>query len=286
MSLELAAGLDDIATERQMTSGWSYVVLPKSEVAQFFAQSQKLLPPGVTEFHAKVMNTGDPVQCQAYGDFLSLVRKTAEAQPGSVLACSVNDQTWHEDLTGHADRLVTGVFASLGITDKSIADGAKEAAPSLFTLQRLLSSPASASAAMHLLEIDRNTETGLFAAKTVKIDGHPIPASQLLALLVNGYRRQLFPRSPELDGSAIAIVDSATSFLVQAADVLGNFSMNYLIRNLALTTAGRTKKAQIFEDVFRDVLPKTQFGQIASLSGPVLELTLKQAGALTFMVES
>jgi hypothetical protein len=284
--LELAVGLDDIASERQVTSGWSYFVLPKWEVAQFSAQAQQLLPPGATEFHAKAMKAGDSVQCQAYADFLSLMRKTAEAQPSSVVACSVNDQTWRADLAGHADRLITGVFANLGITDKSIVDGAKEAAPSLFTLQRLLNSPARASAAVHLLEIDRNTETGLFAAKIVMINGHPMPATRLLALLVNGYRKQLFPQSPELDGSAIAIVDSATSFLVQAADVLGNFSMNFLIRNLASTTAGRTKKAQIFEDVFRDVLPKTQFGQIASLSGPVLEIALKQAGALTLTIES
>ena len=285
MNLELSAGLDDIATERQMTSGWSFVVLPTAAVPQFSADAQKLLPSGKKEFHAKVMNTGDAAEYQAYRDFLSLLRKTAEANHGSVLACSVNDQTWHADLTGHADRLVTGIFANLGIADKAVADGAKDAAPSLFTLHRLLNSPAKTAATVTLLEIDKNTTIGLFAAKTVVINGKSMPATRLLAMLSNGYRKQRFPQAPELDAAAVAVVESEASFLVQGADVLGNFAMNYLIRNLATTTPGRTKKAQIFEDVFKDLLPQTQFGQIASLSGPALEPALTQAGALTFMVD-
>jgi len=80
-------------------------------------------------------------------------------------------------------------------------------------------------------------------------------------------------------------VDSATSFLVQAADVLGNFAMNYLINNLAHTTPGRTKKARIFETVFHDLLPTTRFGELASLTGSQLELGLQDAGALTFAIE-
>jgi hypothetical protein len=285
MNLKLSAGLDDIATERQMTSGWSFVVLPTTAVPQFSADAQKLLPSAKNEFHAKDLNIGDAVECQAYKEFLSLLRKTAEASLGSILACSVNDQTWHADLTGHADRLVTGVLANLGVADKAVADGAKDAAPSLFTLHRLMNSPAKTAATVTLLEIDKNTTTGLFAAKSVVINKKSMPATRLLAMLSNGYRKQRFLQAPELDAAAIAVVDSEASFLVQGADVLGNFAMNYLIRNLVSATPGRTKKAQIFEDVFKDLLPQTQFGQIAALSGPALEPALKQAGALTFMVD-
>jgi hypothetical protein len=285
MNLKLSAGLDDVATERQMTSGWSFVVLPTAAVAQFSADAQKILPSGRKEFHAKSMNTGDTADCLAHRNFLSLLRKTAEANHGSFLAFSVNNETWHVDVTSYADRLVTEIFANLGITDRAVADGAKDAAPSLFTLHRLLNSPAKTEATVTLLQIDTNTTMGRFAAKTVTINGKSMHATRLLAALANGYRRQLFPQAPELDAAAIAVVDSEASFLVQGADVLGNFAMNYLIRNLATTTPGRTKKAQIFEDVFKDLLPKTQFSQIASLSGPALEPALKQAGALTFVVD-
>ena len=157
-----------------------------------------------------------------------------------------------------------------------------EAAPPLFTLLRLLKQP---SATLSSLEIDQNTEMARFASRTVLASGSSMPATHLLALLANAYRKQCFPQSPEIHRSGLSIVDSATSLLVQAADVLGNFSMNYLIHNLAPTTPGRTKKAQIFESVFHDLLPATQFGQMAALSGPQLELALKNPGALTFKVE-
>jgi hypothetical protein len=103
-------------------------------------------------------------------------------------------------------------------------------------------------------------------------------------MLAESYRQKQFPQSPALRPEAINIVESSASFLVQAADVLGNFSMNYVIRNLGPTTAGRTKKAEIFESVFRDILPHTKFAEMASLSGTEFELALKQAGALTFVV--
>src|ERR1035438_4043969 len=94
----------------------------------------------MTEFHAKKFSQKKSAHCQAYGDFLALLRKTAEAAPGALLASTLNDQTWHADLTSSADRLVTSVFAALKITDQTIAAGAKAAAPALFTLQRLLTS--------------------------------------------------------------------------------------------------------------------------------------------------
>ena len=284
MPFELTGAIDDIATERQLTSGWSFVVLPRTVTAQFLSEAQELLPTGIVEFHGNAFNSTSRPDVQAYTNFLLLLRKTAESAPGSLLACTLNDQTWHTSLTSFAARLVAGALAPLGVTDKTILDGAADAAPSLFTLHRLLDSPSFASAVMRSLEIDQNTETARFASRTVPIKNGSIQALRLLATLADAYRKQQFPQSPEIDRSGIIIVNSSNSLLVQAADVLGNFSMNYLFRNLGLTTPGRTRKAEIFESVFRDLLPRTQFGQLASLSGTPLELGLKAAGALTFEV--
>src|SRR5260221_11311997 len=103
--------------------------------------------------------------------------------------------------------------------------------------------------------------------------------------MIASYRVQQFTPSTEKVRSGISIVDSSTSFLVQAADALGNFSMNYLIRNLAPTSPGRTKKAQIFDKVFHDLIPGTPFAQLASLTGTALELGLKQPGDLPIVLE-
>jgi hypothetical protein len=207
MPLDLVAGLDDIATERQLTSGLSFVVLPKAEAAQFVTQARQLLPSGLSEFHANDLNSKDVSECQAYEDFLSLLRKTAETAPASLLVCSLNNQTWHNDLTSFAARIVSNVFATLGVRDSNILAGASDAAPSLFTLPRLLKIP---SAALSSLDIDQNTETGRFALRTVSVNGSSMPATQLLALLANAYRKQQFPHSPEIHRSGISIVDSAT----------------------------------------------------------------------------
>ena len=81
-----------------------------------------------------------------------------------------------------------------------------------------------------------------FLRSTVSTKGGAVPATRLLAMLADAYRRQKFPGSPELARSGIAVVDSDVSFLVQAADVLGNFSMNYIIRNSRLRRrAGRAR---------------------------------------------
>ena len=285
MSMELAIGLDDIATEKALTSGWSYFVLPITDLAQFATEAKKLLPKGITEFHAKKFSQKKPAHCQAYRDFLILLRKTAEASSCALLASSLNDQIWSKDLTSFAGRMVTSAFAAAKITDQAFINGATAAAPALFTLQRLLNSLTMTSAAVRLLEIDSTTATAHFASQTIPVNGSSLPATRLLATLTESYRKQQFPKSPELDRAAITIVDSSSSVLVQAADVLGNFSMNYVIRNLARTTAGRTKKAEIFESLFHDILVETNFEKLASLSGADFELALKNAGALTFAVQ-
>lgn len=281
---ELAAGLDDVATEKGLASGWSFFVIPEEAVAPFAVEARNLLSKKMTEFHAKEFKHKNTDQCRAYTDFLTLIRRTAEAAPAAMLASTLNDRSWHTDLTSFAGRLANNVFTTLGITDQGVIDGAREAAPSLFTLQRLLTSPPSTCATLRILEADETTTMAAFAARTVTVNGHSLEATRLLAMLAESYRQKQFPQSPALRPEAINIVESSASFLVQAADVLGNFSMNYVIRNLGPTTAGRTKKAEIFESVFRDILPHTKFAEMASLSGTEFELALKQAGALTFVV--
>jgi len=133
------------------------------------------------------------------------------------------------------------------------------------------------------LEIDQDTETARFASQSVVVRGKAFSGPYLLSILADGYRKQQFPQAPQLDRPGITIVSSADSLLVQAADVLGNFSLNYLFRKLGPTTHGRSVKAQVFEEVFRDVLPCTQFGKLCQLSGP--ELELRAQGALTFVVD-
>jgi hypothetical protein len=283
VSLELVAGIDDIATERALSSGWSFVVLPKADAAQFSISARAhLATTRLTEFHAKEFKHSSAKQCTAYENLLSELRKTAENAALCLIACSLYDDTFHPTFTPFVTRVTVNVFATLGISDQSVIDAAPKAASPIFTLMRLLTAPEGA--AFSSIEIDQDTPLSTFAAQTFVAHGKSMPATQLLAALAEAYRKQYFPRSPQLVPSGLAFVDSSSSFLVQAADVLGNFSVNYLMSKLGTVTKGRALKAKIFETVFGDLLTQSQFGQFAVLTGSQAELAPSQAGALTFTV--
>jgi len=106
LPLVLLGGLDDVATERQLTSGWSFAVLPEAAANRFTGAAQKLLPANRTEFHAKEFDTSSAAERKAYSDFLRLLCQEVEATPGSLLACSLNDKSWSANFTGFAERLV------------------------------------------------------------------------------------------------------------------------------------------------------------------------------------
>lgn len=283
MSLELVAGIDDIATERALSSGWSYVVLPKADAAHFSSRAQAFLAPaGLTEFHAKEFKPSRAKQCKAYENLLSALRKTAENAALCLLACSLYDDTFHPTFTSFSARITQNVFGNLGVSDQTVIAAAPKAASPLFTLMRLLTAPEGA--VLSSIEMDQDIPLSTFAAQTFVAHGKSLPATQLLAILAEAYRKQYFPRSPQLFPSGLAFVDSPLSFLVQAADVLGNFSVNYLMSKLGTVTKGRAMKSKIFETVFGDLLTQSQFGQFAVLTGSQAELAPSQAGALTFTV--
>ncbi len=283
MSLELVAGIDDIATERALSSGWSFVVLPKTDAVQFSISAQNLLAPArLAEFHAKKFKYNKVEQCTAYESFLSELRQTAETAALSLFSCSLYDETFHPTFTSFAANVTVNVFGNLGISDPAVIAAAPKAASPLFTLMRLLSGPEGA--VLSSVEGDQDVPLTTFAAQTLVANGKPLPATQLLGTLAELYRRQCFPRSPQLRSSGLAFVDSSSSFLIQGADVLGNCSVNYLMSKLGPVTKGRAVKAKIFEAVFGDLLTQSQFGQFAVLTGSQAELAPSQSGALTFTV--
>jgi len=281
MPLELFAGIDDIATERALSAGWSFVVLPKTDANQFSADARALLAAGrLTEFHAKLFKHKNARECKAYEDLLSLLRKSSESAALCLLACSLYDDTFHPTFTSFAARIMVNVLQTLGISDPAVVAAAPKAASPLFTMLRLLKAPDDT--AMTSIEIDEDAALSTFGVQTLVANGKPMPATHLLAMLADLYRRHCFPQSPRVHSSGIAFVDSASSLLVQAADVLGNFSVNYLMSKLGTVTMGRAAKAKIFESVFGDLLTQSQFGQFAVLKGSQAELAAQQPGALTF----
>jgi hypothetical protein len=79
MSLKLVVGLDDVATERQVTSGWGFVALPEATGLQFERDTRMRF--GGKGFHAKEFRHQSLRQTKNYTDFLLLLRGGGGSDP-------------------------------------------------------------------------------------------------------------------------------------------------------------------------------------------------------------
>ena len=106
--------------------------------------------------------------------------------------------------------------------------------------------------------------------------------SAVLAKFSNAYANRLFPDAPRTaaDGSLVAILPSEQSYLVQAADVIGNFAFSHAMYVLGLQTKGRERKSRIFEAVFGSQ-PAILISPFTQLAGNEIEVTV--AGNLKFL---
>jgi hypothetical protein len=88
----------------------------------------------------------------------------------------------------------------------------------------------------------------------------------------NGYRKYLFENSPELERNGVAVVDDNKSFLIQAADVFGNFALATLFVKLGVASKPRLKKSEILDTAFGNVLKRTDYSAKCRIRGTDLEL--------------
>lgn len=248
----LVCGIDDFATEKQLTSGWTYFVVPATALPDFCRRSAELLPNHHSEFHAKAFK---PSQAVAFERFLRLIRDTIDQQEHSVVRVSSSSAPWAKALSEFANRVIANGFAGAGITDPAIIAASQKCAPAVFTLQRALSNFGNNIELR--LEIDEDIKTASFNALKTTIEGCDLTAARIFAVALDAYASKQFSNCPRLnrDGSGIRILPSEKSFLVQASDVVGNFATAFAFADIGPTSRGRERKAQIFQDVFGDALP-------------------------------
>jgi hypothetical protein len=273
----LVCGIDDFATEKQLMSGWTYFVLPSAALPDFCRQAAGLLPSGLGEFHAKKFRTS---HAAAYEQFLRLIRETIDQHEYATVRVSSSSAAWSKDLSEFGGRLIANGFTGAGITDQEIIAASQKSAAAVFTLQRALSNFGNNIELR--LEIDEDMKTTSFNALTTAIQGHDFTAARLFAIAMDAYASTKFSSSPRFnrDGNGITILPSETSFLVQASDVVGNLATAFAFADIGPTSAGRTRKAQIFRNVFGDVLPSA--GAKHYLNPVGNEITPAQEGEVVF----
>jgi hypothetical protein len=113
-------------------------------------------------------------------------------------------------------------------------------------------------------------------------NGHIITASFFLEKLYNAYRKSKCPDSPVLLKDGISVLKDTKSLVIQAADVIGNFSTSYIYYKLGNKSKRRILKGQIFETIFKEnCSSKNDFSQDIDLIGDN-DFQLKKDGAFTF----
>ena len=277
----LSAGIDDVATEKGLTAGWGYFVLPGQAVSSFVSDASKLVPAGRNEFHANEMAVSET---GAYQDFLGLIRNYIEAHPYAFACVLGADVNWGGLFSQSAERITESVLRSLGVADAGTHAKVAKVNKPIWALLRLLRFNG-ANVSLDL-NIDSDSFIAGFGSTALGVNTAVGPAtvsgSAVLAKFSNAYANRLFPDAPRTaaDGSLVAILPSEQSYLVQAADVVGNFAFAHAMYVLGLQTKGRERKSRIFEAVFGPQ-PAILISRFTQLAGNEIEVTV--AGNLKFL---
>jgi hypothetical protein len=263
----LVVGIDETATETQLTEGWSFFLLPAGAVANFATAGKAILAKAeISAFHGKKFRVRD---ADAYLQFLRLIRLQLQTHTPSILICSLMNEKWKGTFVPFAENLLQTAIAGASLHDLALFRILKTMVAPLLTLQRLTrgcSEPASIRIEIDADDIKRN-----FVHSRVAVRNATIHASVPPRGVYNGYRKRRFPKSSELERDSIDVVDDNDSILIQAADVFGNFSFGGFVE-LGVRSKLRLKKSELLASAFGDILEPIDYQAKCRLRGADLEL--------------
>jgi len=270
-------GADDFATETQACAGWTFFALPESKAASFEASGREILNHhGLGSFHGKKYRMEER---NTYRAFLQLIRETLgdDGLAGNTLF----SPEFRSDLTGFAKKVTSEAIqeAIPGLRERAQAVAAYS--PVLFTVLRVLQ-PLGEQCSIRLHLDDDLSLPDIDESKVIAL---PLRCSsqRLLKIASNGYRLQQFPDAPQFGEYPVEKMRDNQCMLIQAADVIGNFSMAHVYAQLGHSSKKRIVKAEILSEVFGDAVNSFEFSSRIELKGN--DFCLKEGGALTFYIK-
>lgn len=271
-------GADDFATETQACNGWTFFALPEGRASEFESEGREILSKykGIVKlFHGKKYHDHEH---DAYSEFLNLIRKALEA--GACACNSLVDQQMASQLEGFAKRLIGNSISGGAPQAKDKADAAAAYGPVLFNALRCMA-PLGAHRMIRLQIDDDGSWPALVGSKIIELSftsSHQL----LLAKAANAYRECTFPEAPSIADYAVETMRDNRSMLIQAADVLGNFSMAHVFVTLGHKSKKRTSKAALLGEVFGDTMASFDFSSHIDLRDN--DFTLRAGGSLTLQI--
>lgn len=272
--------IDDISTGTGISSGWAYVVMDSSKEKEFEDKSKAILGGGsLKSFHGKEYKRKHKAK---YIEFLKLVKEYTIDSDQSLISVTLLSEDWRNTFQGFSERLAQSSLQQNGINDNTIITALKHLAPPLFCLQFLTQKMGGSNSLE--IKIDDHDDTrgfGTLNTPVGSIIGNIMISGQwFMHKIYNAYRKKQFPTSPELKENGIHVIDDTDSFLVQASDIIANFSTAYIYSKLGKTSNTIKEKVDIFDEVFGEEFGKEKFFKNVELEGDS-DLKLKFEGQHT-----
>jgi len=257
--MHLFAGLDDIGTGSAKTKGFTFITMPEPLHDEFKNEGAKLLLSlKRAEFHAKDFGTGK--RKKPFIDFMELIRDIGMRSLQCRTVTCLYDASLVKNITEDARGIVKAAADAAGVSRheagaKVIEEATLLAVPLISVAKYTDQLGEGITMAVEIASDPRLTSLG---RSTCTIDGVPWEAACLVKAAVNQMIVRAASKTPQLGSEPVSVVAAKNSLLVQAADVFGNFFLNWLRCRHGAKTRGVVEKAQIVETVFGDFLHESE----------------------------
>lgn len=273
-----ATGIDEIGTMNADCSGWTIVSIDHLLLSKFNENAEQILKKSkLSVFHGKKIQRKKRA---AYVNFLMLIKEMLESGSGFA-SCTLLGRDWKSEFDAFCKNVIGDSFANVGIQNEKITDASWKLAAPLFTYQRL--AHGNCQGGSTIIYIDRHAFFDELNSSVLQIAEVEISSHLPIISALRAYGRERFPNAPEVKPDGITICADEDSFLVQAADIIGNFATAYAFKQLGKQSNTNELKCSIFEEVFHDILDLNSFPSMLQINGEDLALDA-DAASFTFSI--
>lgn len=264
---DFVTGIDDIGTMTGKCQGWTFVSFDAVFKSEFDRSAQLILTKSrLNSFHGKEFKRK---KLDYYVEFLELIRRTLEKSNG-FLCSTLLRKNWKDEFGSFGDRLIESAFSNVGIQDDALISASKKISAPLFTYQRL--SAARVNGGRTTIDIDSDSVLDKLPAANLIIDGIQIANQIPIYTALKAYGKRCFPTAPLIVKNQINVLPDEASFLIQAADVVGNFALAKLFQSLGKKTGTNDLKCGAFDQVFGEIVDTAGIIDYVKLTGDDIEL--------------
>lgn len=275
---DFVTGIDDVATMNAKCSGWTFVSIEHALLSEFEKKAAQILQSAkLKSFHGKEFKRK---KSDSYIEFLKLTRSILEKGNGFA-SCTLLGQDWKTEFEAFCGSIVSGSFKDAGVPAGEVTEASKRIAAPLFTFQRLAAKKLQGG--ITLIQIDRHALIEQLSSSKVELSEAQISGQLPIVSALRAYGKKQFPNAPEIERDGIVICPDEDSFLVQAADIIGNFATALAFKKLGKNSNSNDLKCSVFEEAFGDILDPSDFPNSIVLNGDDLELA-EGTASFTFCI--